>query len=179
VSVEECLWRIGAVQRGLFKLSSGRVSSVYVDLRKLPSHPAEFKEVVRSLAGLAEHFSADYVCGIAVGGLPLATALAYELGKPLIYVRRERKDHGTMKQLEGDYSRGARVLLVDDVATTGGTLSEATRVLRSEGLEVEAALVVVDREEGAREALRSLGVELLSLTTLRRLLEVGGGAEGA
>jgi orotate phosphoribosyltransferase len=179
VSVEECLWRIGAVQRGLFKLSSGKISNVYVDLRKLPSHPAEFREVVRSMSRLAERFNVDYVCGIAVGGLPLATALAYELGKPLIYVRKERKDHGTMKQLEGDYSKGARVLLVDDVATTGGTLSEATRVLRGEGLEVEAALVVVDREEGAREALRGLGVELFSLTTLRRLLEVGGRAEGA
>jgi len=178
VSVEECLWRIGAVQRGLFKLSSGRVSDVYVDLRKLPSHPAEFREVVRSMAKLAERFNADYVCGIAVGGLPLATALAYELGKPLIYVRKERKDYGTMKQLEGNYVKGARVLLVDDVATTGGTLSEATRVLRSEGLEVEAALVVVDREEGAREAMKSLGVELLSLTTLRKLLEVSGSAQG-
>lgn len=172
--VEEILWRIGAVQRGLFKLTSGRVSEVYVDLRKLPSHPAEFREVIGEMAKVASSIAADYVCGIAVGGLPLAAALAYELGKPLIYVRKERKEHGTMKLLEGDFEKNSLVLLVDDVATTGGTLAETCRILRGEGLRVEDALVVVDRQEGAGEALRELGVRLHSLTTLKKLLEVGG-----
>ncbi len=109
-----------------------------------------------------------------MGGLPLATGVALRLGRPLIYVRKDRKDHGTMKQLEGDYNQGQRVLLIDDVATTGGSLIEAARILRSSGLEVAEALVVVDREEGAREALRSEGIELYSLTTLKRILEVAG-----
>lgn len=178
MAVEEVLWRAGVVERGFFVLSSGKTSNVYVDLRRLPSHPAEFKLVVGELAKVASGLSFDVICGIAVGGLPLAAALALVLEKPLVYVRKDRKDHGTMRQLEGDYREGARALLVDDVATTGGSLLDALRVLRSHGLTAGEALVVVDREEGAREALAAEGVRLYSLTTLKRLLEVGGVAQG-
>lgn len=170
--VEEMLWSIGAIQRGVFKLSSGRISDIYIDLRKLPSHPVEFKHVVDELARVARGIPHDVICGIAVGGLPLATALAFELGEPLIYVRMDRKDHGTMRQLEGDYRQGQLVLLVDDVATTGGSLLNAIQVLRSHGLTVRDALVVVDREEGASQALEAEGVRLNGLTTLKKLLEV-------
>ncbi|ABL78546.1 orotate phosphoribosyltransferase [Thermofilum pendens] len=168
--IEEILWEIGAVKTGEFRLTSGKVSNVYIDLRKLPSHPQAFRRVVEALAAVARTIEFDAVCGIAVGGLPIATALAYTLGKPLIYARREKKAHGTMKQLEGDYARGMKVLLVDDVATTGGTLLDIARLLKSEGLEVVEALVVVDREEGASEALRSEGLRLRSLTTLKKVL---------
>ncbi|QOJ79165.1 orotate phosphoribosyltransferase [Infirmifilum lucidum] len=176
--VEELLWSIGAVQRGVFKLSSGRISNVYIDLRKLPSHPREFKLVVDALSREALNYSFNIVCGIAVGGLPLATGVALALSKPLIYVRRDRKDHGTMKQLEGDFEPGAKAILVDDVATTGGSLLEALKVLRSSGLIADTALVVVDREEGAREALEAEGVRLVGLTTLKRVLEVGASVQG-
>jgi len=173
VGVEELLWSVGAVQRGVFKLSSGKVSNVYVDLRKLPSHPREFKLLIDEMAREALKHRFDAVCGIAVGGLPLATGVALALSKPLVYVRRDKKDHGTQKQLEGDFEPGAKVLLLDDVATTGGSLLEALRVARAHGLAADTALVVVDREEGAREALEAEGVKLVSLTTLRKLLEVG------
>ncbi|MEZ0346298.1 MAG: orotate phosphoribosyltransferase [Infirmifilum sp.] len=173
MAIEHLLWRIGAVQRGSFRLSSGRTSNIYVDLRRLPSHPEEYKLVLEELARRVGGIAFDVVCGIAVGGLPLSACLAHLLGKPLIYVRKDRKNHGTMRQLEGDYTAGERAIIVDDVATTGGSIIEAARVLRSQGLVVEDAIVVVDREEGAREALEAEGLRLHSLTTLRKLLEVG------
>jgi len=169
--IEEILWEIGAVKLGEFKLTSGKISNVYIDLRKLPSHPQAFRQVVALLVEKAKQHTFDCICGVAVGGLPLATAVSYELSKPLIYARREKKTHGTMRQLEGDYNRGAKALLIDDVATTGGTLLDTANLLRSEGLEVARALVVVDRGEGAREALQSEGIVLESLTTLSKILE--------
>jgi len=174
MSVAELLKRIGAVKFGEFVLSSGKKSNVYIDLRKLPSYPEAFREVVQAMAEKAGKVDFDLLCGVAVGGLPLATAIAYEMKKPLIYVRKERKEHGTKKIIEGDFEPGAKVLVVDDVTTTGGSILRAVNALRSAGLVVEHALVVVDRLEGAEEALRRAGVMLLSLVTLKDL--VGGGA---
>ena len=176
MSVAELLKRIGAVKFGEFVLSSGKKSNVYIDLRKLPSYPEAFREVVQAMAEKAGKVDFDLLCGVAVGGLPLATAIAYEMKKPLIYVRKERKEHGTKKIIEGDFEPGAKVLVVDDVTTTGGSILRAVNALRSAGLVVEHALVVVDRLEGAEEALRRAGVMLLSLVTLKDL--VGGGAGG-
>ena len=176
MSVAELLKRIGAVKFGEFVLSSGKKSNVYVDLRKLPSYPEAFREIVWAMAERAGKIDFDLLCGVAVGGLPLATAVAYEMGKPLIYVRKERKEHGTKKIIEGDFKPGAKVLVVDDVATTGGSILRAVNALRSAGLVVEHALVVVDRLEGAEGALRRAGVMLLSLVTLKDL--IGGGACG-
>ena len=103
MSVAELLKRIGAVKFGEFVLSSGKKSNVYVDLRKLPSYPEAFREIVWAMAERAGKIDFDLLCGVAVGGLPLATAVAYEMGKPLIYVRKERKEHGTKKIIEGDF----------------------------------------------------------------------------
>lgn len=166
------LWEIEAVKFGEFRLTSGKISNVYVDLRKLPSHPEVFRYVVAELAEKVEETEFDLICGIAVGGLPLATAIAYVLHKPMIYVRKEKKEHGTGRLVEGDWAAGSTALLVDDVATTGGSLREAAEILISNGLRVEKALVVVDRLEGAREALAQLGIELMSLITLDELLSL-------
>ncbi len=168
--VAELLKGAGVVKRGRFKLSSGKVSSVYVDLRILPSRPLAFREVIEEMAKVVEGWGFDAICGIAVGGLPMAACLAYRLLKPLIYLRRNRKDHGTGRIVEGDVEADASVLVVDDVATTGSTLAWAVGILRKQGYRVDRALVVVDREEGAREKLREVGVELVSLTTLREIL---------
>ncbi|MEM2730243.1 MAG: phosphoribosyltransferase family protein, partial [Candidatus Korarchaeum sp.] len=109
----------GMLRFGDFTLTSGRKSNIYVDLRPLPSFPDEFtsitEEIVRRIGD--GEFG---ICGVAVGGLPLATAIAMRLRKPLIYVRKERKEHGTEGLLEGFLNRRS-YLVVDDVATTGGS----------------------------------------------------------
>ncbi len=164
----ELLYSKGMIKFGRFRLTSGKESSVYVDLRPLPSFPDAFSEVVEMLS---ERVSEDYLCGIAVGGLPLATAVAFKLKIPLVYVRKERKEHGTMSRMEGVLKGNPKVLVLDDVATTGGSLLRAIEEVRSRGGVVERALVVVDRKQGAKEALAKVGVKLESLSTLPSLVE--------
>ncbi len=158
------LTRRSMLRFGDFLLTSRKRSSIYVDLRPLPSFPEEFKMLADELSSNIGEENAG-ICGVAVGGLPLATAVAMMLSKPLIYVRKEKKEHGTMSRLEGVVNRNEYVV-IDDVATTGGSLLRAVRAVRERGAEVRNAWVVVDRVQGARESLEEEGVKLNSLATL-------------
>jgi len=170
-ALAEKLYSIGCVKIGEFKLTSGLTSPIYVDLRILPSYPREFKWIIGKVIEVLKGVNFDVVCGLAVGGIPLATAVAYELEKPLIYVRKKAKEHGTMRLIEGVFEKGMKAIIVDDVATTGSTLIRGVKALQGNGIDVEAALVIVDREQGAGEALKQLKVPLIRLSTLRELLE--------
>ena len=174
--VIEALLKAGCLMYGTFKLSSGGVSNVYVDVRRLYSHPRELRVVVEEMAEVVRGLACDLVVGVETGGIPLATLVAYLTGKPMVYVRKKPKEHGTQRMIEGDLREGGRGVVVDDVATTGSSILRAVRALREAGVEVRDALVVVDREEGARRALRSVGVELHALVTLGELLEAGSEA---
>jgi len=167
------LLRAGCLKRGRFKLSSGRISDVYVDIRRLYSYPYELRIVVEEMSEVARELGCDMVAGIETSGIPLASLIAFLLGKPMVYVRKSLKGHGTMRLVEGVVEEGAKVLVVDDVATTGSSILRAVRVLRHLGVSVERALVVVDRGEGAAEALGKEGVELHSLVSLDEILGVG------
>jgi len=167
---------IGAVKKGKFRLSSGKESDIYIDLRIVPSHPNIFRWIVEHLFlefyGLLKKKSA--LIGVATGGIPWATALAYRAGLPAGYVRPRRKEYGLTRRVELDERVNGSVILIDDVTTTGKSLAEAADVLRDEGIVVDTALVIVDRNEGARDLLREKGVRLhslLSISDIRRLLE--------
>ena len=170
------LVKMNVIQFGTFKLTSGKLSSYYINLRVVPSFPDVFKEVVacyiyalKNKVGLT---SFDAVCGIATSGLTFAAAVAYSLSKPLLYVRRERKEHGLSKVLEGVLYPGWRVLILDDLATTGESILTATRAVRCEGGRVEDAVVLIDRREGAEGALLKEGVRLHSFTDISELSEI-------
>ncbi|MCE4610222.1 MAG: orotate phosphoribosyltransferase [Desulfurococcales archaeon] len=174
--IVRCLLDIGAVKKGKFRLSSGKESDIYIDLRIVPSHPSVFRLIVEYLFlefyGLLREKSA--LVGVATGGIPWATALAYRAGLPAGYVRPRRKEYGLSRKVELEERVTDSVILVDDVATTGKSLAGAIDVLREEGIVVDTALVIVDRNEGARDLLREKGARLyslLSLDDIRRLLE--------
>jgi orotate phosphoribosyltransferase len=160
----------GALKFGVFTLSGGKLSPYYLDLRIVPSFPDAFRSSIELLVEAAREIATvDKVGGIPTGGLPWASVLAYSLSKPLVYVRKEVKHHGREKMVEGMLAPGDRVLLVDDVITTGHNILAALQTLRAEGGVVEQALVLVDREEGGKEHLLKEGVTLHSVTRISEL----------
>ena len=160
----------GCVKFGSFKLKSGLTSPIYLDLRLLVSHPAVMRRAAKQYARLLAGLSFDRLAGLPYAALPIGTAVALEMDRPLIYPRREVKEYGTKAAIEGAYEPGETVAIVDDLATTGGTKLEAIEKLTAAGLNVRDVIVLVDRESGARETLMQAGFRLHAVATIRQLL---------
>ncbi len=161
------------IRFGDFTLASGKKSSYYVDLRLVPSYPHQFRKMVKYLqneiikdVGLDKF---DSIVSVPTGGLVIASALAIETVKPLIYVRSKPKDYGTSKSVEGKIQEGMKVVMIDDVATTGGSVVNGIKSLKEEKIKVEDAYVIVNRMEGADEALKEEGVTLHSITNVMQI----------
>ena len=159
----------GAVKFGSFRLASGATSSVYVDIKWAWTDPARLRLLARALARRVD--DAEWLAGLELGAVPLVVATALETGRPYVVVRKAPKGHGTQSRIEGAVPPGARVVLLEDVTTTGGSVAETVTVLRSAGARVDRVVAVVDREAGARERLASIGVALDALATLSDLGE--------
>lgn len=163
------------IKFGDFTLASGKKSSYYVDLRLVPSYPHQFRIMVKNLQNnIAESIgldSFDSLVSVPTGGLIIASALAIEIVKPLIYVRSKPKDYGTTKSVEGQIYERMKVVMIDDVATTGGSVVNAIKSLKDANIAVEDAYVIVNRMEGADEALKELGVRLHSLTNILQITQ--------
>jgi len=170
------MYRYGMIKFGRFKLASGIESPFYVDVRRLFSYPELARRVVSELISKIPLDAFDMLVGVESAGIPLAAYIACLTGKPLGYVRKEPKKHGAGNVVEGDVT-GKRVAVVDDVVTTGGSLVKAIDNLLSVNAKPVMAVVIVDREQGGRELLKSRGVELYALLTttdiFSRLYEAG------
>ena len=158
------LHKIDAFQFGLFKLANGKVSPYYIDLRIVPSFPDVFRDICDFYAetiitqiGLNNF---DRIAGVPLAGIPFASQIAYNLKKPFLYVRKGTRTHGRERRVEGILVSGDRVLVVDDLVTTGLTLKKAAESVRAEGGIVTEALAFLDREEKGKERLESAGVKL-------------------
>lgn len=162
------LLETGALKFGDFTLTSGAKSPYYVDVKLASTKPAALRALAQ---GLATHAAGhDLLAGMELGAVPLVAAVALETGLPYVILRKQARTHGTGKRIEGDFRRGQRVLLIEDVATTGKTMAESLALLREAGLVVERAACVVDREQGAGHALAAQGVSLSSLVKAAELL---------
>jgi orotate phosphoribosyltransferase len=168
----DILLRTGSLRFGTFKLSSGILSPYYVDLRLIPSDPEAFRRVIgfystalgTNLAKRTQRFA-----GIPTAGIAYAAVLAFNLSKPFLYVRKEGKGHGRDRRIEGILQPGDRVLVLDDVMTTGKNMAEAVESIRSEGGVVEDALVLLDRQQGGEANLRKQNVRLHSFATMKQI----------
>ncbi len=173
--------KIDALKFGVFKLSSGKASPYYVDLRIVPSFPDAFREIcdfygeyITSQVGLKNF---DRIAGVPLAGIPFASQIAYNLRKPFLYVRKGVRRHGRQRRVEGILISGDRVLLVDDLVTTGLNLKKAINAIRAEGGVVTEVVALLDREEGGKEKLEKNGVKIHTLLQMREvantLYEIG------
>lgn len=156
-----------AVRFGDFTLTSGEKSDVYVDVKRAWTDPGRLATIT---AALAEHAGTEErLAGMELGAVPLVVALALRTGRPYVVLRKAAKEHGTRQAFEGELPAGGRVLLVEDVTTTGGSTVRSVEIVRAAGARVDRALVVVDRENGAAERLAAIGVRLEPLVRLSEL----------
>lgn len=169
------LYQNGIIKFGDFTLASGKKSSYYVDLRLVPSYPHQFRTMIKYLQNnIAESIglnSFDSLVSVPTGGLIIASALAIEIVKPLIYVRSKPKEYGTSKSVEGQIHEGMKVVMIDDVATTGGSVVNAIKSLKDANITIEDAYVIVNRMEGADDALKELGVKLHSIVSIMQITQ--------
>ena len=166
------LVRTRSFRRGKFTLASGRESELYFNLKPTMMWPKGALLAARAFLDLIHGEGVDYVGGLEMGAVPIIGALAAvgeAEGRPVktFFVRKAKKEYGAQQQVEGlgpdETLQGAKVMVLDDVATTGGSILQAVDAVRAAGGAVESALVVVDREEGATEALAERGIRLLSV----------------
>jgi orotate phosphoribosyltransferase len=159
--LKQMLKDLKVVQTGDFVLASGKKSNYFVNIKRASTDPAILREIAKEVA---PHVEKDMkIAGMALGAVPLAVAVALETDRPFVMVRKEPKDHGTRDLIEGDVLPGERFLIVEDVATTGGSTMRVVTALREKGANVKKVVVVVDRQEGATEMLAQNGIELVSI----------------
>ena len=170
------LYKNNIIRFGNFTLASGKNSSYYVDLRLIPSYPHQFRKMIKNLQNLIVEKTGlddfDCLASVPTGGLVVTSALAIEIVKPLIYVRSKPKEHGTTKSIEGKISAGMKVVMVDDVMTTGTSVLNGINQLKEAGLLVSDLYVIINRLEGADKALSDIGVQTHQLTDILEITDI-------
>lgn len=167
----EC-YKLGIIKFGRFTLKSGIESPFYVDLRPLASDPKILKNLANYMLDMLPLDNFDLICGVPYAALPMATAMSLESYLPLIIKRKEAKDYGTKKLIEGIYQKGQNCLLVEDVITSGKSLLETIPEIENEGITVSDIVVVLDRQQGGKELLESKGFRVHTLFTISEVCQL-------
>ncbi len=160
---------------GEFKLRSGIVTNEYFDKYQFESNPVLLKEISKYFASMLnknhneKNIEYDFLAGLELGGIPIATVLGIDISTPIVFVRKNAKKYGTSKFVEGPDIKTKKLLIVEDVVTSGGQIINSVQELRKEGAIITHAICVIDREQGGKEALEKIGIELLPLFSITEL----------
>ena len=157
-----------ALLRGEFTLRSGRKSNYYLDKYRFETQPDVLAELGKLLADRVTAHTTR-IAGAELGAVPLAAAAGMAANKPFVFIRNQKKDYGTAKQIEGVLEAGDHVMIVEDVLTTGGQVLEAVKTLQDAGATIERIVAVIDRLEGARENIQKAGIVFEALFTSKDL----------
>jgi len=165
------LLEAGCIKFGEFTLKSGLKSPIYIDLRRIISDPKLLAEVAQAYLPLISALRFARIAGLPYAAIPIATAISLAGGYPMIYPRKEAKTYGTRAEIEGEYQAGEIVVVIDDLATTGGSKFEAIEKLTAAGLVVRDVVVLIDRQSGAKESLEQAGYSMQAVLTITQLLD--------
>ena len=170
-SLADELLAAGCIKFGNFTLKSGLQSPIYIDLRQIISYPKLLEQIARAYLPLLSTLQFSRIAGFPYAAIPIATAISLQGNYPMIYPRKEVKAYGTKAEIEGEYHAGEIVVVIDDLATTGGSKFEAIEKLTSASLVVKDVVVLIDRQSGAKESLEQAGFHLHAVLTITQLLD--------
>lgn len=158
-----------AIRFGRFVLTSGAVSDYYIDIKKASTNPKILQKIAEMMSEYAKGY--DLIAGMELGAVPLVTALSLQTNIPFVIIRKEHKEHGTVKQIEGDDVKDKRVLVVEDVTTSGNSVVKTINIIRQNHGIVDEVLVVVDRESGAEKKLLDLDISFIPILSVSEILK--------
>ena len=170
-TLANALLEAGCIKFGSFTLKSGLQSPIYIDLRQIISYPKLLEQIGAAYLPLLEQLTFDRIAGLPYAAIPIATAVSLQGNYPMIYPRKEVKTYGTKAEIEGEYHAGETIVVIDDLATTGGSKFEAIEKLTGVGLVVKDVVVLVDRQSGAKESLAQAGYAMHAVLTINQLLD--------
>ena len=166
------MYEVGMIKFGEFTMKSGKKSYIYADIRTAISHPHIFVSLCDLIYSKMQGLDYKLICGVPYSALTFASAIAYTHKLPMLLKRKEAKEHGTKKILEGDYKSGDTCLIIEDVITTGMSIGETTTILEEHGLKITDVVTFIDRNQGGREKIKELGYKLHSIIDLVQLIDI-------
>ena len=169
-SLADELLSAGCIKFGEFTLKSGLKSPIYIDLRQIITYPKLLEKIGQAYLPILKDLKFDRIAGLPYAAIPIATAISLAGTYPMIYPRKEAKSYGTKAEIEGEYHAGETAVIIDDLATTGGSKFEAIEKLTGAGLVVKDVVVLVDRQSGAKESLAQAGFAMHAVLTIGQLL---------